>query len=431
MSKNTFILILLFFSTTISCYTQQELVNNSVEIPFQGNSYTTSGARDIISSRNGLITENAQLSKDVVISTFFRVSNEGDLTLSLSYSTDSDTKMKVAIGEKAFLVNCPAGEKKSVFVGKVDKIKPGYVRIDFSEIEKTGDSYPNILSLSVSGESVKGTLHYVNNPEFYYWGRRGPSVHMSYTLPEGDTEWFYNELTVPEGFDPIGSYFMANGFAEGYFGIQVNSETERRILFSVWSPFQTDNPNEIPEEERIILNKKNENTVSQSFGNEGSGGQNFMIYNWKAGVTYKFLLRCRPDPKRTNYTEYTAYFHAPEDGWMLVASNSRPKIVTYYKRPHSFLENFNPQVGHITRKVYFDNQWAYVVGKGWQEVTQGRFTHDNTANQKQRMDYKGGIENGMFFLQNCGFFGDFTEARSAFERQTKGKAPEIDFEKLP
>jgi hypothetical protein len=47
------------------------------------------------------------------------------------------------------------------------------------------------------------------------------------------------EITVPVGQDPIGSYFMANGFGEGYFGFQVNSKTERRVLFSVWSPFRT------------------------------------------------------------------------------------------------------------------------------------------------------------------------------------------------
>ena len=31
---------------------------------------------------------------------------------------------------------------------------------------------------------------------------------------------------------------MANGFGEGYFGIQVNGPNERRVLFSVWSPFK-------------------------------------------------------------------------------------------------------------------------------------------------------------------------------------------------
>ncbi len=402
-----------------------------IEIPLQGNTYTTSESKDIINSQNGGLKKDVVIDSQLKISTYFRVANEGDLNLSLRYSAGSDVKMKVTVASKTFTVNCPKGTKKDVFIGKISNIKSGYVRVDFSDMQNAGNLLPDLQSLLISGKATEGALCFVNNPDFYYWGRRGPSVHMGYTLPEGDTEWFYNEVTVPVGFDPVGSYFMANGFGEGYFGMQVNSETERRILFSVWSPFKTDNPKDIPEDEKILLNRKNDKTSSQSFGNEGSGGQNFMRYSWKAGITYKFLLHCRPDPSRAGYTEYTAYFHSPEEGWMLIASNSRPKIVTYYTRPHSFLENFDPRVGYITRKVYFDNQWAYVVGKGWQEVTKGRFTYDNTANQKQRMDYKGGIENGAFYLQNCGFFGDFTELKTSFERPSKGKMPEIDFKKLP
>lgn len=30
------------------------------------------------------------------------------------------------------------------------------------------------------------------------------------------------------------------------------------------------------------------------FGNEGSGGQSYLKYNWKAGNTYKFLLQKKP-----------------------------------------------------------------------------------------------------------------------------------------
>jgi len=69
-------------------------------------------------------------------------------------------------------------------------------------------------------------MNYVTNNFSFYWGKRGPSDHMSFTLPSGKTsEWFYNELTVPVGFDPVGSYFMSNGFNNGYFGMQVNSLT--------------------------------------------------------------------------------------------------------------------------------------------------------------------------------------------------------------
>jgi len=48
----------------------------------------------------------------------------------------------------------------------------------------------------------------------------------------------YNEITVPVGQDPIGAYYMANGFSEGYFGIQVNSVRERRVLF--WTEVKPD-----------------------------------------------------------------------------------------------------------------------------------------------------------------------------------------------
>lgn len=55
-----------------------------------------------------------------------------------------------------------------------------------------------------------------------------------YSIPQNSNiEWYDNEVKVPKGEDVLGSYFMANGFGEGYFGFQVNSPTERRILFSV------------------------------------------------------------------------------------------------------------------------------------------------------------------------------------------------------
>lgn len=109
----------------------------------------------------------------------------------------------------------------------------------------------------------------------------------------------------------IGTYFMANGFAEGYFGIQVNSEKERRILFSVWSPFHTDDPKSIPDDQKILLLKKGEGVYTGEFGNEGSGGQSFLRYNWQAETTYKFLLKGEPDGKGN--TVYSAWFFAPEN----------------------------------------------------------------------------------------------------------------------
>ena len=142
-------------------------------------------------------------------------------------------------------------------------------------------------------DNVTGKSNYVKDFSDY-WGRRGPSVHLGYALPEGDTEWFYNEITVPKEGETMHSYYMAAGFGEGYFGMQYNSPTERRILFSVWSPFDTQNPKEIPDDQKIKLLRQGKDVHIGEFGNEGSGGQSYLKYPWKAGNTYKFLMQIRP-----------------------------------------------------------------------------------------------------------------------------------------
>ena len=60
---------------------------------------------------------------------------------------------------------------------------------------------------------------------------------------------------------------MANGFGQGYFGIQVNSLTERRVLFSVWSGYSTNDPSTIPPEWVVTLNKSGPGVTTGSFGN--------------------------------------------------------------------------------------------------------------------------------------------------------------------
>jgi Domain of unknown function (DUF3472) len=63
----------------------------------------------------------------------------------------------------------------------------------------------------------------------------------------------------------------------------------------VWNPFSTNDPKSIPEDHRVKLIAKGQSVRDGSFGGEGSGGQNFLIYPWKAGVTYKFLNSVKPD----------------------------------------------------------------------------------------------------------------------------------------
>lgn len=405
-------------------------VGNIASIPLNGNTYITSGQRVRNFVKETGVSEWSNPA--VTFSSWFKVTKTGALNISLRTRTFADgATLKVTVNGKSYDVALKNKTWAIIPVGQVNITETGYVRVDFQGIEKKGDFFADISDIVVTGAAAEEPLYFVREFETY-WGRRGPSVHMGYTLPENETiEWFYNEVTVPEGQDVIGSYYMSNGFSGGYFGMQANSPTERRILFSVWSPFETDNPQDIPEEDRIKTLAQGEDVHIGEFGNEGSGGQSYLKYPWKAGVTYKFLTRIRPDGKGS--TVFTSYFYATDENrWRLIASFSRPKTNTWYKGAHSFLENFIPEQGYITRKVLFGNQWA-VTNKGkWIPVTQGRFTYDATANAGVRQDYQGGLDRNQFYLQNCGFFNENTTYHSVFNRNTEGNVkPKINLKKLP
>jgi hypothetical protein len=372
---------------------------------------------------------------DEYFTVYFRVSKPGIVRIFINepVSILGKSVLEFGIDNELKRIEFNETKKHPILIGEWKIKDTGYVALNIKGISKTKSSFPSISSLTISGSAIQGKTAFVPNNEgnFFHWGRRGPSVHLNYQLPENvNAEWYYNEVTVPVGQDVVGSYYMANGFAEGYFGMQVNSEKERRILFSVWSPFETDDPKSIPESHKIKMLKKGTDVKIGEFGNEGSGGQSYLKYNWKAGNTYKFLLHGAPQSDHT--TTYTAYFFAPELAkWQLIASFNRPKTNTYLKRFHSFLENFIPEQGNKSRKVLFNNQW-YCDDKGnWFEIDSARFTTDNTGNKGYRMDYSGGLDKDSFYLKDGGFFNNYTKTHAIFKKPLGNNKPNIDFNTLP
>lgn len=419
--------MLCLFSLLVVVNGQQRLT-----IPLGGNSWIATHSR----AGNETITANGWQNwteSDTVFSTYIYLAKTGTLSLWADFDVPngrSQIQCTIENVAKRFTVK---GTGKRTKIGGWKIKKAGYVRIDMKGLNKSGPTFGSVANLLISGSAVDSRTAFVKNNQdnYFYWGRRGPSVHLNYDTTQfgNEIQYFYSEIVVPLGNDVIGSYFMANGFAEGYFGIQVNSQTERRILFSVWSPFQTDDPKTIPPDKKIVLLRKGQGVVTGEFGNEGSGGQSFLRSHWRAGETCRFLLA--GVPVKNNYTNYTAWFYvAAEQRWRLIASFSRPATSTYLKRLYSFLENFIPETGNITRKAYFQNQWVRTKNGEWKPITQATFTYDNTALQNYRLDYSGGEENGKFYLRNCGFFSDNTPYQSVFSQQTVSSAPKIDFSKL-
>lgn len=364
--------------------------------------------------------------QELVIRTYFKVATAGQLHLGFKGKVNSgSSSLSFTIGNDTEEITIGNTDYDTIPVGVFTIDEPGY---HFIELVKTSDAAVDISEFFLGGPITDTNLIYVKDE--FYWGRRGPSVHLGYEMPENkDIEWFYNEITVPEGEDVIGSYFMANGFNEGYFGMQVNSEAERRVLFSVWSPYDTQNPNDIPEDYKIELLGFGEGVTVGEFGNEGSGGQSYLVFNWEPGKTYKFLLK--GEPTSENKTDYTAYFYAPElDQWKLIASFRRPYTSTHLTRFHSFLENFDTKTGFIPRKGMYGNQWVKDTEGEWYELTKATFAADGTARSGNRLDYAGGSEGNQFFMHNCGFFSDNTPLDSQHTRQANGIVPTIDFNTL-
>ncbi len=436
MNKNILLLLCLIFSISATACELNDapqtksIISDTTTIPLGGNTFIEpKGIANDAISENGITTWSSEKS---VFNIYFKNEKTKSCALYIALLPgEFSSKIKCTLGGQSQVVQLTKYQKNPVFIGNF-VLTAGYQKLVLEGISKETNSFAAISSLIIlTNESGEFSFVKDNIDNRFYWGRRGPSVHLSYTVPmEKNVKWFYNEVTIPVGLDPIGSYFMANGFAEGYFGIQVNSENERRILFSVWSPFKTDNPAAIPEDQKIKLLKKGEGVYTGEFGNEGSGGQSYLRYKWESGKTYQFLNSVEPDGSGS--THYTAYFKEyGSPNWLLIASFKRPKTDSWYKRPHSFVENFNPNFGHILRQATYQNQWVCDSSGAWSELTEAKFTGDDIAKRGYRKDYEGGEKSGHFYLQNGGFFNGIALLNQSFTRAAANKIPIIDFNKLP
>ncbi|TSD64905.1 DUF3472 domain-containing protein [Inquilinus sp. KBS0705] len=420
---------ILFLAVVCLALTSTIFAQTSITIPLGGNAWA--GGKAVITD-DGLINWGDAKSS---ASVYFRVPQAQQLSLALRVRVPAGkSRISVSVGKTVFTKNLTNTNFDTISIGKVNIANAGYVKLSLKGISKTDSVYAQVSDLIVTGTSAEKEYTYVRPGFSYHFGRRGPSVHLRYTVPaefKNQVKWFYNEIVVPEKNDIIGSYFMADGFSGGYFGMQVNSATERHVLFSVWSPFETDDPKSIPDSLRIKLLAKGATVHGGEFGAEGSGGQSYMNYPWQAGKTYAFLMRAEPD-KAHNTTTYTAWFKdVAANKWMLVASFSRPQTNAYLGGLYSFLENFEPDNGDKTRTARYQNQWIGDANNQWHQITGVTYTGDDTARKNNRKDYSGGQQGSFFFLRNCGFFDDLVTLNRQFTRPANSQAPVIDINALP
>jgi hypothetical protein len=250
------------------------------------------------------------------------------------------------------------------------------------------------------------------------------SVHLGYPAPPGVA--FYNELTVEASAD--GTYFMACGWGKGYFGIQELASGKKVVLFSVWDPAAGDNSAKTPPDQRVKLLDKDRDVRVGRFGGEGTGGQAFLDFDWKAGTTYRFLVTARPDgPGRT---AYAGHFYDPEaKAWRhLVTFSTLTSEGELLRGYYSFVEDFRRNKVSTTkvRKALFGNGWVRTPAGEWVSLAKARFTAD--ANPVLNID--AGLTDLRYFLATGGNTANTTtKLRETITRGGAAGEPPTDLPK--
>ncbi len=358
---------------------------------------------------------------------YFYIKSIGTLTIELNAKNAiAGSIVTIEIAGKTFKTSIPQGENfQKRKVGTITLTDSGFYSIKIRGLKKEGATIADIASLDLSGSATAG-MHFNAKAR-----RNAASVHLRY--PISDTTKlisFYNEITIPENADLVHSYYMSNGFARGYFGIQVNSENERRVIFSVWDAGnEAVSRSKVADSNQVKLLAKGEGVIANDFGNEGTGGHSHWVYNWKPGMTYKLLVTALTD-SASQTTIYTGYFFVPEQQkWKLIASFRAPKDGRLLRNLYSFNENFVGVNGQSQRYAYFGNQWGQRENGTWVELTESKFSYDATGKAGDRIDYGGGVEGGMFYLWNGGFKPASAKFGDSFTRPATNKKPTLDFGK--
>jgi hypothetical protein len=371
-----------------------------------------------VSSKSG-ITDWKDPAEKVLWFGEFKTAGTLDCALVLRLPKDVTSRLRCTVGEQSHDVFATGtGEAQTVKCGEFAIAKPGYMRIALASLNAAGQPAGDLEALVLDGPAT-ANAHFNLDPR-----RNAASVHLFYPTPKNtEVAWFYNEVTGLE--DPQATFYMACGFSRGYFGMQVNSPTERRIIFSIWDSGAGQDANDrksVAEEDRVQTLAKGEGVEASVFGGEGTGGHSHLIYPWKTGETQRFVVTAHAEGTHTDYTGY--WFHPEKKTWMLIASFRAPKDGKLLRGLHSFSENFGGNNGHVLRKARFGPQWVRTPEGEWREIVEASFSHDGTG-KDARLDRFMGVENGRFFLSHGGFTEGFTKYGEKFTRPATAKPPEV------
>ncbi|MCC7375968.1 MAG: DUF3472 domain-containing protein [Verrucomicrobiales bacterium] len=349
---------------------------------------------------------------------FFTNTGTVNARVALRLPPNSESKLRLVLGNQTSDGTAAGLDSKEPVVidfGALKISKPGFHQFQLISRNAAGTPNGDVDALMLDGDPMAGA--HFNLKE----RRNAASVHLAYPVGKGtNVAAFYCEVTAVE--DPTSSFYMACGWHRGYFGMQVNSPTERRIIFSVWdSGNEAKDRAKVDDVNRVKLVRKGEGVYSGDFGNEGTGGHSHLKFPWKTGETQRFVVTAEPVDQ--TFTIFSGYYFRPDRReWMLISSWKAPREGGWLRGLHSFSENFWGSNGHLPRKALYGNQWIRTSGGDWTELTVATFSHDPTG-KADRLDRFMGIENNQFFLAHGGFVEGYTPFGEKFTRPPNPSLP--------
>ena len=150
-------------------------------------------------------------------------------SVALRLPADATSKLRLTVAGQSHEATAKGigTEPATADFGSFDIAAAGYQRFTLDSLNPQGQPFGELEALVLDGPATEGA-HFNLQPR-----RNAASVHLVYPVDrDAKVEAFYCEMTGLE--DPVWTYYMACGWHRGYFGMQVNSPTERRIIFSVW-----------------------------------------------------------------------------------------------------------------------------------------------------------------------------------------------------
>ncbi|MCZ4244291.1 DUF3472 domain-containing protein [Pedobacter punctiformis] len=283
---------------------------------------------------------------------------------------------------------------------KVVASTTGYYRYELKPVSTPNNSITihNLIFKALQANSK------VNQTDY----QSSPSVHLGFSSTASTVksyDWLYQEVRVPTGKDPLYTFYMAIGFFRGYLGIQTNSPTERRVLFSVWDSADAQNDPNHTAADNVSLVAKESNVTSNGFGGEGTGGQSYINANWQTNTTVSLIMNVRQET--TNSVLLSAWYKLEgQSTWNYIATWRAPKDQRYFDGFYSFLENFGYRNGQLRREAEYFNSWAKEnVSGNWVHLNKTSFSNTDGA-VGQRVDFEQGVSpsnSGRFYMSSGGY----------------------------